>query len=41
MKFNISIMILKNQNSDSKYFEIVLKPMSNVYNIDYFIKYLF
>lgn len=41
MKFNISIMTFRNQNSDSKYFEIVLKLISNVYNINYFIEYLF
>lgn len=40
MKFNISIMTFRNQNSDSKYFEIVLKLISNVYNINYFIEYL-
>ena len=34
-------MIPRNQNSDSKYFEIVFKPISNVYNIDDFILYQF
>lgn len=41
-KLNISIMILRIQNSDSRYFDIkFLKFISNVYNIDCFIAYLF